>query len=72
MEGQKKFTSLDHFKKNYMWTAIGLIGLFLVTLIMEISRNSSEWYYSFFFLSIAVVVLPIGNYVSWKKKFGNK
>lgn len=66
------FTSWDHFKKNYMWTAIILFGLFTTSLIMEIVRNSSEWWFSFFFLFIGGVILPIGNYLSWKKKFGNK
>lgn len=72
MKEQKKFTCWDHFEKNYMWTTIIFIGLFLTTMIMEIMRGSDEWWYSFFFLIIGVVVIPIGNYLSWKKKFGDK
>lgn len=72
MKNKKEFTSWDHFKTNYKWTSLILIGLFTTSLIMELVRGSSEWWFSFFFLFLGVVVLPIGNYLSWKKKFGDK
>lgn len=62
-------TQWQHFKKNYMGTFIFMMVLFVTALILEISRDSDTWYLSFFFFIIGAVILPIGNYLSWKKKF---
>lgn len=70
--GTDNFTQWDHFNKNYKWTAIFMILAFIITLSMELIRESELWWISFFFLFIGIVVLPIGNYISWKKKFNDK
>lgn len=62
-------TQWEHFKKNYLGTTVIFIALFLATLIFERIRQSETWWFSFFFLSIGVIVIPLGNYFSWKKKF---
>jgi len=64
-----KMTQWEHFKKNYLGTTVIFIALFLATLIFERIRQSETWWFSFFFLSIGVIVIPLGNYFSWKKKF---
>lgn len=64
-------TSWEHFKKNYLLGAIFLIGLFITSLTLELVRDTGNWYFSFFFLLLAGI-LPIGNHISWKKKFGKK
>ena len=65
---KNKMTQWQHFKKNYLWTfiAINLIGL--TTLIMSLVRVDGEWCYSLFFFAIAWIAIPIGNYLSWRKK----
>ena len=62
-------TQWEHFKKNYLGTTVIFIALFLATLMFERIRQSETWWFSFFFLSIGVIVIPLGNYFSWKKKF---
>lgn len=61
-------TQWQHFKKNYLGTSLFLIGAFIVSLIMEIVRDSNTWWISFVFLFIATVIIPIANYFSWRKK----
>ena len=64
-----KLTQWQHFKENYLNTAVILITAFALSLILDIIRGEDEmWWLSFIFLFIAVVVLPIGNYISWRKK----
>jgi len=62
-------TQWQHFKKNYLGTFIFLMALFVASLVLEIIRSSETWWFSFFFFIIGAVILPIGNYLSWKKKF---
>jgi uncharacterized membrane protein YczE len=48
---------------------IVFVFAFILTFVLEIYRGSEFWWVSFFFLIIGVVVIPIGNYMSWNKKF---
>lgn len=61
-------TQWQHFKKNYMWTSLFLICVSFISLGMELYRESNEWWLSLVFLFIAIVIVPIGNYFSWRKK----
>ena len=61
-------TQWEHFKANYIKVSVFMILIFILALSFEIVRNSEDWWFSFFFLFLGVVVLPIGNYFSWKKK----
>ena len=63
----KNLTQWQHFKKNYLNAAIFLTVLFLLSLSLSLSREDELWYLSFMFL-IPVVVLFIGNYLSWRRK----
>jgi hypothetical protein len=65
-----KITQWEHFKKNYLLTALVLIIMFTIVLLFEIARESEYWWISLFFL-VPVIILPVGNYVSWKKKFNS-
>lgn len=66
-----KFTSWDHFMKNYKWAALFILVLFVWSLVATLNSGVGGWGYSFIFLGLGVV-LVIGNYISWKKKFGDK
>jgi len=66
----KYLSQWEHFKKNYMWPMVCVLGIFVTSLIMSIIRDD-VWQFSFFFLGIALV-FPIGNYFSWKKKYGDR
>ena len=62
-------TQWEHFKQNYVGTSMFLLALFLLVLTLELVRGSSEWWIAFVFLGLAIIVLPLGNYISWKKKY---
>jgi len=62
-------TQWKHYKQNYLATSLIMVALFLTTLLFEIFRDSESWWFSLFFLTIGIVIIPIGNYFSWKKKF---
>ena len=70
MEEKKELTVWGHMKKNnYHWLALGFIlgGSFMLYDI----EPEVKWISIFPFL-IGVVVIPLGNYFSWKSKFGKK
>jgi len=64
----KPITRWEFYKKNYIPVTVGMVGLFLLTLIIELLRGSSDWWFSFFFLLIALII-PIGSNISYRKKF---
>lgn len=65
----REVTQWNHYKQNYLGTTLIFIFLFGITLFFEILRDSKVWWFSFIFLIIGVVIIPIANYFSWKKKF---
>ena len=62
----KKTTQWKHFKQNYLWPFIFINGIGVISLVMELFRGSDAWWMSMFFFIIGSVVLPLGNYLSWK------
>ncbi len=63
----KKETFLKYFFKGRMkYTSLVLILFSLIALIMEIFRQSKDWYISLVFLFIGVVIVPFGAYMNYK------
>jgi len=61
----KNITQWQHYKKNYLvvtvlFVAMAIIGFFTV--------EPEIWYVPIVFLFIGLVLIPIGNYLSWKGK----
>ncbi len=63
----KKETFLKYFFKSRMkYTSLVLILFSLIALIMEIFRQSKDWYISLVFLFIGVAIVPFGAYMNYK------
>ena len=61
----EKITQWNHFKRNYLWTS-----LFFMVFGGAIIANSDpvSKYLAIPILVIGAVVIPVGNYYSWRKK----
>ncbi len=64
----KNLTQWQHFKKNYLITSVVFTGMFILSITLSLIRFDNLWWFSFFFLILAWVIIPIGNYFSWKSK----
>ena len=60
----KNITQWQHFKKNYLAISIGMI-VFSIVIAANIEPES-KWV-AILVLLIGVVIVPVGNYLSWKK-----
>ena len=60
-------TQFEFFLKNSLSPFIFALILFGGSLVIELYLGSKEWYFSFIFLFIAVIIIPIANYFSWKR-----
>ena len=60
----KKITQWEHFVKNCLPVAILLIAMSFIA-FWTVDEPKYVWLFPLF---LALVVLPIGNYFSWKKK----
>ena len=72
MKNKKEFTSWDHMKSNnYHWLMVMFAAL---TLLAFFTGEEAGVRYGVmaFFIAIGGVIIPVANYLSWKKKFGNK
>lgn len=60
-----KITQWQHFVRNYLFASIMFIG---ISAWMYYSIEQEMKWFSIVPLIIGVVVIPVGNYLSWKKK----
>lgn len=60
-------TFWKHFKQNYLGTSLWMLGLLLISLF-TIHEPIVSWVVPLFF-TLIILVLMVGNYFSWKKKF---
>ena len=60
----------EDYKERHLDVSIFMVIVFMSILCMSLSRGDEVWYYSFIFLFIGVVVVPIASYIEWKKKGG--
>lgn len=63
----EEITQWEHYKLNNYLALTILFVLFSILMVIEI-ENEAKWISIFPFL-IGTVVIPVGNYLSWKKKF---
>jgi len=61
----EKQTQWEHFKRNYLWTSIGII-IFSAVIFINI-ESEMKWLALPMFL-IGSVVIPVGNYLSWRNR----
>lgn len=61
----KNITQWQHLKKNYLWTMILFIGLAIVAYF---TTEPEIWWLPIPFLVIGLIIIPIGNYLSWRSK----
>ena len=59
-------TKAQHFKNNYLIPCILLNIVGFIPILLH-----QEWYISVIFFTLADVVLPIGNHISYSKKTFN-
>ena len=70
MKEKQEFTSWDHMKSNnYHYTALGFI---LVSLFMVFTIESEVRWITIFPFIIGSVIIPIANYISWRRKSSHK
>ena len=61
----EQITQWEHFKRNYLWVSLGF--LVFGGAIWANSDPASK-YLAIPILVIGSIVVPIGNYYSWRKK----
>ena len=61
----KNITQWQHLKKNYLAVMIFFIGMAITAYIIV---EPEIWWAPIPFLTIALIIIPIGNYISWKNK----
>lgn len=61
----KNITQWEHFKRNYLAIMIFFIGLGVLAIF---TAEPDIWWMPIPFFLIAFIIIPIGNYFSWKSK----
>ena len=61
----KNITQFEHLKKNYLAIMIFFIGMAIVAYF---TVEPEIWWAPIPFLVIALIIIPIGNYISWRNK----
>lgn len=61
----KNISQWQHLKKNYLALMIFMFGMGILALFTM--EPNIKWVSVFFFV-ISLVVIPVGNYLSWKSK----
>ena len=54
------------FRKKYKNTSLVLILMSVMVLVLEIFRDSDEWWFTLVFLFIGVILVPFGAWMSYK------
>jgi len=62
----KEITQWNHFKRNYLFFSIAFC--ILGAIIILYAGDVYKWT-GLIHIGIGVIVFPVGNYLSWKKKF---
>ena len=63
----KKFTQWKHYVKNYLGVSIFMFVMSMLALFTI--ENNYKWLMFSFFFIIYAIIIPIGSYLSYKKKY---
>ena len=62
-------TEMQHWRKNYMWVTFFMFGMALLGWFT--AEEPLKYFISAAFIGIILIIF-IGNHMSWNKKFGKK
>jgi len=65
----EEITEMQHWRKNYMWVTFFMLGMALLGWFT--AEEPLKYFISGAFIGIILIIF-IGNRISWKKKFRNK